>query len=97
MIIIGGMGNIGGVIIGAVALTMFERFVLPSLNTVSQSLIQFDVTAISFGVFGFFLLAMMILRPEGFIPNRRRRMELHEGEVEGGEMAGDETLYAVRG
>ncbi len=97
MIIIGGMGNIGGVVAGAITLSLFERFVLPELNTVSQDLIQFDVTAISFGIFGFFLLAMMILRPEGFIPNRRRKLELHEGEGEGGDVAGDESLYAVRG
>jgi branched-chain amino acid transport system permease protein len=96
MIIVGGMGNIGGVIAGAVVLAMFERFVLPELNTVSQDLIEFDVTAISFGIFGFFLMAMMILRPEGFIPNRRRRLELHEGDDDEG-AAGDESLYAVRG
>jgi hypothetical protein len=23
---------------------------------------------------------MMVLRPEGFLPNRRRRLELHEGD-----------------
>ena len=98
MIIIGGMGNIGGVIAGAITLSLFERFVLPELNTVSQDLIEFDVTAISFGIFGFFLMAMMILRPEGFIPNRRRKLELHEGEGEEGDPAGgDESLYAVRG
>jgi branched-chain amino acid transport system permease protein len=97
MIIIGGMGNIGGVVVGAITLSMFERFALPELNPLTQSIIDFDITAISFGIFGFFLLAMMILRPEGFIPNRRRKMELHEGEGLGEEVAGDETLYAVRG
>jgi branched-chain amino acid transport system permease protein len=79
-----------------VRVSMFERFVLPELNTISQDLIEFDVTAISFGIFGFFLMAMMILRPEGFIPNRRRKLELHEGEHEDG-VSGDESLYAVRG
>jgi len=98
MIIIGGMGNIGGVIAGAITLSLFERFALPELNPLTQSLIDFDITAISFGIFGFFLLAMMILRPEGFIPNRRRKMELHEGEDdETATGPGDESLYAVRG
>jgi branched-chain amino acid transport system permease protein len=40
------------------------------------------VTSISFGIFGFLLLVMMVLRPEGFIPNRRRKMELHEEEFD---------------
>jgi branched-chain amino acid transport system permease protein len=97
MVIIGGMGNIAGVVLGAIVLSMIDRFLLPELNTFSQSLLNFDVTAVSFGIFGFFLLAMMILRPEGFIPNRRRKLELHEGEMEGGEVAADEALYAVRG
>ena len=80
MVIIGGMGNIAGVILGAFVLSMIDRFVLPELNGVPDTIgLDFDVTAISGGIFGFLLLAMMVLRPEGFLPNRRR-IELHEGE-----------------
>ena len=79
MIILGGMGYLAGVILGAVALSMINRFLLPQLDTVPEKFgLNFDVTAISFGIFGFLLLVMMVLRPEGFIPNRRRKMELHE-------------------
>jgi branched-chain amino acid transport system permease protein len=91
MVIIGGMGNIAGVILGAVALSMVDKFLLPELNSVSQDIIDFDVTAIAGGIFGFFLLVMMILRPEGFLPNRRRKLELHEAE-----MHEDESLFSVR-
>jgi branched-chain amino acid transport system permease protein len=84
MVIIGGMGNIVGVVLGAVVLSLVDKFALPELNAVPDALgLDFDVTAISFGIFGFFLIAMMILRPEGFLPNRRRKMELHsEAETE---------------
>jgi branched-chain amino acid transport system permease protein len=83
MIILGGMGNLAGVILGAVALSMINRFLLPELNTVPEKFgLDFDVTAISFGIFGFLLLVMMVLRPEGFIPNRRRKMELHEDDFD---------------
>ena len=83
MIILGGMGNLAGVILGAVALSMINRFLLPELNGVPDKFgLDFDVTAISFGIFGFLLLVMMVLRPEGFIPNRRRKIELHEDEFE---------------
>jgi branched-chain amino acid transport system permease protein len=99
MIIVGGMGNIWGVIVGAIALSMMNRFGLPELNKLSDPL-GFDVTSISFGIFGFFLLIMMVLRPEGLIPSRRRRLELHEAEIEGPELAhgvGDESvMYEVR-
>ena len=90
MIILGGMGNIAGVILGAVALSMINRFLLPQLDTVPEKFgLDFDVTAISFGIFGFLLLVMMVLRPEGFIPNRRRKLELHEDAL-------DEALIEVK-
>jgi branched-chain amino acid transport system permease protein len=82
MIIVGGMGNIWGVIVGAIALSMANRYALPELNRLSDPL-GFDVTSISYGIFGFFLLLMMVLRPEGLIPSRRRTLELHEAELDG--------------
>ena len=91
MVIIGGMGNIWGVILGAIALSMFNRYGLKQLNGVPDKFgLDFDVTAINFGIFGFFLLVMMVLRPEGFIPSvetqtraprRGRRVRPHRGGV----------------
>jgi branched-chain amino acid transport system permease protein len=99
MVIIGGMGNIWGVILGAIALSMFNRYGLKQLNGVPDKVgLDFDVTSINFGIFGFFLLAMMVLRPEGFIPSGRRKLELH-GEVDETDHLGaesDHTLYDVR-
>jgi branched-chain amino acid transport system permease protein len=100
MVIVGGMGNIWGVIVGAVALSMMNRYGLPQLNNLSEPL-GFDVTAISFGIFGFFLLIMMVLRPEGLLPSGRRRLELHEAEIEGDvedtKVVGDMSqMYEVR-
>jgi branched-chain amino acid transport system permease protein len=99
MVIIGGMGNIWGVILGAIALSMFNRYGLKQLNGVPDKFgLDFDVTSINFGIFGFFLLAMMVLRPEGFLPSSRRKLELH-GEVDETDHLGaesDHTLYDVR-
>jgi branched-chain amino acid transport system permease protein len=99
MVIIGGMGNIWGVILGAVALSMFNRYGLKQLNGVPDKFgLDFDVTSINYGIFGFFLLVMMVLRPEGFIPSGRRKLELH-GEVDEADHLGaesDHTLYDVR-
>jgi branched-chain amino acid transport system permease protein len=100
MVIIGGMGNIWGVILGAIALSMFNRYGLKQLNGVPDKFgLDFDVTSINFGIFGFFLLVMMVLRPEGFIPSGRRKLELHEAEVDESDHLGaesDHTLYDVR-
>jgi branched-chain amino acid transport system permease protein len=100
MVIIGGMGNIWGVILGAIALSMMNRYGLKQLNGVPEKFgLDFDVTSINYGIFGFFLLAMMVLRPEGFIPSGRRKLELHEAEVDESDhigTEGDHQLYEVR-
>jgi branched-chain amino acid transport system permease protein len=100
MVIIGGMGNIWGVILGAIALSMMNRYGLKQLNGVPEKFgLDFDVTSINFGIFGFFLLAMMVLRPEGFIPSGRRKLELHEAEIDESDhigTEGDHQLYEVR-
>jgi branched-chain amino acid transport system permease protein len=99
MVIVGGMGNIWGVILGAIALSMMNRYGLKQLNGVPDKFgLDFDVTSINFGIFGFFLLAMMVLRPEGFLPSSRRKLELH-GEVDESDHIGaesDHQLYEIR-
>jgi branched-chain amino acid transport system permease protein len=100
MVVIGGMGNIWGVIVGAIALSMMNRYGLKQLNGVPEKFgLDFDVTSINFGIFGFFLLAMMVLRPEGFIPSGRRKLELHEAEIDESDHLGTESdhqLYDIR-
>jgi branched-chain amino acid transport system permease protein len=101
MVIIGGMGNIWGVILGAVALSLFNRYGLKELNGAPDAVgLNFDVTSINYGIFGFLLLVMMVLRPEGLLPSSRRRLELHEVEFdESPDHLGTETdaqLYEVR-
>jgi branched-chain amino acid transport system permease protein len=71
MVVIGGMGNIPGVVAGAVVLSMANRFGLPALNHVSDPL-GLDARAVSSGLFGFLLLVTMVLRPAGLIPVRTR-------------------------
>jgi branched-chain amino acid transport system permease protein len=100
MVILGGMGNIWGVIVGAVTLSMINRYLLPELNGLPDKVgLNFDVTSVSFGIFGFLMLAIMILRPEGLIPSGRRRLELREDEID---LAGDQPavgetqVYEVR-
>jgi branched-chain amino acid transport system permease protein len=74
MVVIGGMGNIWGVIVGAIALSMMNRFGLPELNKLSDP-IGVDARAVSSGMFGFLLLLTMVLRPEGLIPSARRQRD----------------------
>ena len=89
MIILGGLGSIWGVVIGAVALSFLNSYFIPDIfNSVPQKIgLDFDLTQLSFGIFGFLIVLMMVLRPEGLLPERRRKLELTEG-VGTGEVAG---------
>ncbi len=92
MIILGGLGSIWGVVIGAVSLSFINSYFIPDVfNSVPSKLgLDFDLTQLSFGIFGFLIVLMMILRPEGLLPERRRKMELTEG------VGSDESVYEVR-
>jgi branched-chain amino acid transport system permease protein len=93
MIILGGIGSIWGVVLGAIVLSFINNWFIPDvLNTVPSKLgSSFDATQITFAIYGFLLVMMMILRPQGLLPDRRRKMELVD-EVE----TSDETLYTAR-
>jgi branched-chain amino acid transport system permease protein len=93
MIILGGLGSIWGVVLGALALSYINYYLIPDVfNGVPGSLgLDFNLTQLSFGIFGFLLVIMMVLRPAGLIPERRRRLELEEGVG-----AGETDLYEVR-
>jgi branched-chain amino acid transport system permease protein len=80
MIILGGLGSIWGVVLGAIALSVINNYLLPDvLNDLPQQIgLEFDLAEINYGIFGFLLLIMMVLRPQGLIPERRRKMELEE-------------------
>jgi len=69
VIILGGMGSIPGVILGAI--------VLIGLPELLREFVEYRVL-----VYGGVLVAMMLLRPEGLIPNRNRQLELHEADSE---------------
>jgi len=91
MVIVGGLGSIWGVVIGAILLSFFNSYLIPDvLNGLPSSFgLDFDLTQLSYGIFGFLLVIVMVLRPEGLIPERRRKLELHG--VGAGETAGAGT------
>jgi branched-chain amino acid transport system permease protein len=93
MVILGGLGSIWGVVLGAIVLSLINTWVIPHvLNSLPSKVgLNFDLTQLTTGIFGFVLVVMMVLRPQGLIPERRRKMELveHVG-------TGSEDLFEVR-
>ncbi|HEU0001892.1 MAG TPA: branched-chain amino acid ABC transporter permease [Ktedonobacteraceae bacterium] len=97
MVVIGGIGSIPGVIVGAIAVYAINVFILANLDSLASdpnnilyavhNTIANVVPGFTFGnirnlVFGIILVAIMIFRPEGLIPSARRRRELQHGNNE---------------
>jgi branched-chain amino acid transport system permease protein len=80
MVILGGMGSVWGVVLGAILLSFINNRLIPDvLNGVPDRLgLDFQLADLGFGIFGFLLVLVMIMRPEGLLPERRHRLELHE-------------------
>jgi branched-chain amino acid transport system permease protein len=83
MIIVGGLGSIWGAVLGALLLSYINYYLIPDvLDSLPKDLgLSFSLTDLSFGIFGFLLVLVMVLRPQGLLPERRRRLEF-AGEID---------------
>ena len=73
VVIVGGMGNIAGVIVGA--LVLIGVLGGPKQPGLLQEFSQFKLL-----IYGALLVWMMLKRPEGLVPNVRRTRERHQEE-----------------
>ena len=93
MVVLGGMGNILGVTVGAIVIYVLEYYVLVNLPgwmaSLQQSLgilngvdlsgyVQRSTTLI----LGVVLVVVMLIRPQGLIPSAQRKVELEMGTTE---------------
>ena len=86
MVILGGMGNVWGVMVGAAFLAYLNQEGLANTGSWINTNIHvgswhpnIDVPLYASGIYGVIILIVMLFRPEGLIPSRRRAAELHEG------------------
>jgi branched-chain amino acid transport system permease protein len=81
MVILGGMGNVWGVVFGAAFLAFLNQQGLADIgSSVNHTFgTHLDVPKYQFGIYGAIIVAVMLLRPEGLIPSARRKAEFHEG------------------
>jgi branched-chain amino acid transport system permease protein len=96
MLVLGGMGNIPGVILGSLVISSLDRFILPQATNILHGIgITLDLTNSRFLIYGAILVLTMLFRPEGLLPSRQRRSELR---ASGDDAAAEQTLYteAVR-
>jgi branched-chain amino acid transport system permease protein len=99
MVILGGMGSIPGAILGATVVTVLNLQVLKGLSLWLNELRNAGVTILGYNlanlptqlepakyermIFGIILVLMMIYRPQGILPARRRVRELKGEETRG--------------
>jgi branched-chain amino acid transport system permease protein len=91
MVVLGGMGSIWGVVVAGVILSWLNVEGLANIgtwlnNNVFPSGHHIEVAKYQFGIYGIVIVLMMLFRPIGLIPERRRKRELEEG-------VHDESMY----
>jgi branched-chain amino acid transport system permease protein len=81
MVILGGMGSVWGVIVGGAILAWLNVEGLANIGTWlnSHTPLNVEVAKYEFGIYGVIIVGMMLFRPVGLIPERRRKRELEEG------------------
>jgi branched-chain amino acid transport system permease protein len=108
IIILGGIGSLRGVVIGAFAvqyvnLTFLKwagEFVNPPVNSLGNStgirlLEDFNLVTYNYLIFGVVLAIMMVRRPEGLFPVEARKAEMHGIGVSSDESAATAEEMAV--
>lgn len=111
MVILGGIGNIYGVIAGALIIGSFDRILTEKLNTplhwvgeqltwgplepIGNFLSNHSLTSDRFLIFGLALVLIMLLRPGGLFPSSRRAAEM-KGDDDNFEFDEYETNQSVR-
>ena len=91
MVVLGGMGNISGVILGGMLLALLPEVLRNIIVPLQQTLFGrtlIDPESLRMLVFGAALIAIMLYRPAGILPSRVRRRELG-----GDEAAAEGSVY----
>jgi branched-chain amino acid transport system permease protein len=92
MVVLGGMGNVWGVIIGALAISWVNNTGLSQAgNAVNETFgTNFNFPSWNFLLFGLVLVLMMLFRREGILPEARTRLVLREpGRTEAESLGAD--------
>ncbi|OQS33557.1 ABC transporter permease subunit [Chromobacterium haemolyticum] len=88
MIVLGGMGHIPGVILGAVVLTIAPeilRDVIGPLQMKTFGKMLIDPENARMLLFGLAMVVMMLVRPEGMWPSKRRKAEFRDDREAAGQ------------
>jgi branched-chain amino acid transport system permease protein len=90
MVVLGGMGSIWGTVVAGSVLAWLNFEGLANIGRYlnDNTPLDFEVPKYQAGIYGLLIVLMMLFRPQGLIPERRRKRELEEG-------VHDESLYGT--
>jgi branched-chain amino acid transport system permease protein len=73
MVVLGGIGSIGGVVIGAIVISVVNNYLVRDIlfDLPYKIGVDVDLTAFSAGLYGAILVLGMLLRPQGLVPAKR--------------------------
>lgn len=78
MVVLGGVGNNKGALLGALLITILDRMTAIAAIQLNMTGIQFEFNYVRFILFGVILLLMLRYRPQGLLPESRETTDAHD-------------------
>ncbi|MEM1946832.1 MAG: branched-chain amino acid ABC transporter permease [Candidatus Caldarchaeum sp.] len=78
MIILGGVANNVGAVVGAVVLSLFERFSQASTLAVFGIVVGFDISYLRYAFMGALIIVMLLFKPMGLVAEKQVKTALYE-------------------
>ena len=90
MVVLGGMGNVWGVMVGALLIAWINSTGLPAFGDLVNNTFETNINfpSYNFLLFGGVLILMMLSKREGLIPESRLKAILHEADDETSNLGG---------
>lgn len=90
MVVLGGMGNVWGVILGAIVMAWINATGLPAIGDTVNSTFHTNINfpSYNFLLFGGILVLMMLFKRDGLLPEARLKMISHENDDEASNTGG---------
>jgi len=78
MVILGGVANNLGVLIGTLVMTTVDHFLSPSFLSIIGFRVEFDITYVKYVITGLIMILVLMFRPEGAMPEKPVKTPLLE-------------------
>ena len=78
MVVLGGLGNNRGAVLGALVVTLLDRVTAIATIQMNMSAIELEFNYVRYIIYGLILLLMLRFRPQGILPEPTRTTNAHD-------------------